>query len=52
MPKKHRTKKRTTKKGAIKWGNTLNAEEDYRILADEITRINNNDITNQRRIDC
>ena len=50
MPKKHRTKKRTTKKGAIKWGNTLNAEEDYRILADEIMRINNNDITNLEKL--
>ena len=55
MPKKHRTnkqrtKKRTTKKGAIKWGNTLNAEEDYRILADEITRINNNDINRLEKL--
>ena len=49
MGKRRRTKKKRNK-GALKWGSKLDAESDYRILADELTRIRNDDVRSFERV--
>ena len=48
-----RTRRRTKQKGnkgALKWGSKLDAESDYRILADELTQLRNNDVRSFERV--
>ena len=49
MGKRRRTKRKGNK-GALKWGSKLDVESDYRILADELTRIRNNDVRSFERV--